>query len=316
MSSHPLRSRFSKLRSLRWCLCLISACLMASVSRPSRCEAEGAQSLKEAYKEVYLAAESLVNRGKLHDAIQLYVGSLEELKGDGRIHLRLAQLYQKTKTPSIEPLISYHYLRCLQDQKMDSFMRDTICQREVKSRFSPLLVAGNPRSLEVLSPHPFVGVTAPNTLLPNGPIKLRFQRRGSNQAEVLELRLPLQGPVNLGPRSFMPSRPKLTSRDLLGVQASASASPTQATSGPSSPSGDPFAATQPQPSFQRRIQLPRWPAYLLFALSVASAGAGVYTYLNIDDFSGNILGKELPVVLWGSAGAAAVVSGGWLAISW
>lgn len=267
------------------------------------------------YQEVYLSGELLVKKDRIKEAIKVYSGALKELRDDGRVHLRLAQLYEQLKDSSKFGWIAHHYMMCTRDQNMDSLIRDQICEREVKSRFSPLLISGAPNQLEILAPEPFHGVTTPNVLLPNGSIVLRFLRRGAQQSEVINLRLPLQAPFDLGPKSFMPTRPKLSASELLG-NSTLNANQDEAIVPPSPSPTDPFAVTTPQNVPAKAFQLPQWPAYLLFVLGVASAGVGVYTYLNIEDFSGNYLGEELPIVLFGSAAASVVIGGSWLAISW
>ena len=305
--------------ALRLCISLLSWVTLSAYPKTGYCE--GSTAHQDTYQEVYLTAESLVKQGRTREAISVYKGALRELQEDGRVHLRLAQLTAQLKDPTLNAWIAHHYLMCHRDQRLDRLIRDQICQRELKKRFSPLRITGGPVALELLAPAPFIGPIKANMNLPNGPLKLRFQRQGATQAEVLDIVHPSAEPLNLGPKSFMPSRPKLSASELLGTAPpSPQGKPPESSQGealPPRPAQDPFAVTDPTTvSPPRAVSLPQWPAYLLFSLSVASAGAGAYFYMNIDQFRDNYLGKELPTVLWGSSAAMAIVGGGWLAISW
>jgi|GEM_PF-1800241 len=305
--------------TLRLCASLLSWALLSACPTLAYCEGDIAY--QDTYQEVFLTAESLVKQGRTREAISVYKGALRELQEDGRVHLRLAQLTEQLKDPTLSAWVAHHYLMCHRDQRLDRLIRDQICQRELRKRFSPLRVTGAPVALELLAPAPFIGPVTPNMNLPNGPLKLRFQRQGATQPEVLDVMHPSAEALNLGPKSFMPSRPKLSASELLGTSTrTPQIQPSADTKGealPPRPAQDPFAVTDPSTvSPPRAVSLPQWPAYLLFSLSVASAGAGAYFYMNIDQFRKNYLGKELPNVLWGSSAAMAILGGGWLAISW
>jgi len=311
--------RLSLFSARRVCFKALAAVLSLALALPSMALAELPPHLQEAYQEVYLAAESLVEQGRLMNAISLYRGSLGELKNDGRVHLRLAQLYEKLKRPSKMPLVAYHYLMCTHDREMQPMMRDMICEREVKRLLSPLSFTGEPLSIEVLRPEAFRGVASQGMLLPKGPILLRVKRRGAQSFEEVSLSLPHSAPLQLGPRSFLPSRPKLSAADLIDTdRPNATPSPSPVSS--STPSGfnpDPFALTEPPQDMNgRSLELPRWPGYTLITAGLAAAGLGTYVFFNVDQFSGNYLGDELPVVILGGAAAALVIGGSWLAISW
>ena len=318
-TSHPLGRLHARLSTLlSTSLLSISLFGVYLLGTPQVSAEELSSEQEAAYQEVYTAAESSVKAGRLVEAIRIYEGSLGELKGYGKVHLRLAQLYVKRDERAWRAQVAYHYLRCAQDARFNAFMRDQLCGTEVKSRFTTLTLSGTPHRLEVITPELFAGPVQEGALLPRGQVSVRLWRSAGQPPEELTLELPLSAPLNVKPRSYLPPRPKLRG-GLLGDTGSlsASTSPTPQEGGaealPAVPLGTGALDVSSPPPLPHTAGLPRWPAYALFTLSAASVVGAITTHGKTDI---PLMGEGLSQLFWGTSAAFLVMGGGWLALSW
>jgi hypothetical protein len=145
------------------------------------------------YAKLVPRAEAALQRDGVGAAIEIYEDALVGFAaGYGRVHLRLAQLYQKLGRTAE---VAAHFRDCMSDDRVDALDREIICKQGYDAATTKFDYVGLPNGgrLVVLKPELFAGKVDSGDRLPNGPIQLTVEAPG-RRARKAELTLPQARP--------------------------------------------------------------------------------------------------------------------------
>jgi hypothetical protein len=269
-------------------------------------------------------AEELINAGQLDLALQLYIQILERYtqrssqemsKGEqGKIHLRLAQLYHKKvklePTPEVafkfEARSAYHFLLCSQSEGLSSILREDICKAQVQRRLKPLQVKGKVEKITVRHPAPFQGPIKPGGLLPKGMVSLEIIVSKKRAPEYRVVSIPQTQPLVFYETDYMPSRPQMKNPAGLVFKPEAHQQ------------GFTRAQAQSSSNSSHVVRdLPTTPGYVMLSLGLASFIAGSVIHFGDFDDKDIAAGKSRSVT-WSmiSGTTLTTLGGGWIAFTW
>lgn len=103
-------------------------------------------------------------------AIERYEEALSgSLKGYGRAHLQVAELYIQDKR---WPEAAFHFRACMRDRRVDRIDRDLVCKGGFKEATAPISGLPPDATAEVLAPEAFAGPVRNGDRLPRGPARI------------------------------------------------------------------------------------------------------------------------------------------------
>ena len=275
------------------------------------------------HQQDVIQAEELINAGQIDLALQLYEQILVRYNRRttyeiseaerGKIHLRLAQLYQKKvkqePTPEIafelEARSAYHFLQCSRAEGLSSMLREDICGAQVKQRLRPLQVKGEVEQIIVRHPVPFQGPIKPGGLLPKGMVSLEVIVNKKRAPEYRVVSIPQTQPLIFMATDYMPSRPRMKNPAGLVLRPE----------GQSVGFGD--ASDQRGPSSNSMRDVPTTPGYVMIGIGLAAFIAG--GVIHFGDFTdAEIAAGKSRSVAWSMISGATLVTlgGGWVAFTW
>lgn len=129
-----------------------------------------ADRVSDAIRSQFRAVSAKALKATPDDAIALYEDALKgPLKGYGRVHLQLGELYQDQKRWADA---AYHFKACDADSRVESIDRELVCQGGFKSATAPL--EGLPRGARarLIEPRQLAGPVRNGDRVPRGTIRL------------------------------------------------------------------------------------------------------------------------------------------------
>lgn len=223
---------------------LALALALAAPPLPAAAEDDAPSALLDAFNRLVAEVDPLVARDP-QGALTRYGDAVARgpLQGFGRIHLRMGQIHRDLGDTASA---AHHFALCADDERVDAFDREQICQSAYEGLTVPLTVTGVPDGgrVEVVAPAPFAGTHPSGARLPRGEV-------------VLLVYAPDRYPM----RSTLPlDRPTTWEARLGGKRTDLADAPG-------------LAHRAPPPPVERG--LPRWPAYVGAGVGVALVGIGV-----------------------------------------
>lgn len=220
--------------------------LIVGLPQPAVAEDDVPPALLRAFNALATEADPLVARDP-QAALARYADAAASgpLQGFGRIHLRMGQIHRDLGDKASA---AWHFALCAEDERVDAFDREQICEGAHEALTVPLTITGVPDGgrVEVVAPAPFAGTHPSGARLPRGEVVLlvhaldRYPMRS-----VVPLDRPTTWEARLGAK-----------RDALPAD------------------GAPGLSTRRVPAPVEE-GLPRWPAYIAAGAGVALVGIGV-----------------------------------------
>lgn len=157
---------------------LLVACLLPAT-------ASAADRVSKAVRTEFRDLVARAAKASPDEAIDLYVAALDgPLKGYGRVHLQLGELYQDRKRWAEA---AFHFRACDRDDRVESIDRELVCQGGFKSATAPLegLPAG--AAARVIEPRGFAGPVRNGDRLPRGAVRLEVTAAGKARVATMQV---------------------------------------------------------------------------------------------------------------------------------